>query len=63
MAAPLPQDGLASQLPNETLDEVLKKADVPTLLKIKGVSLRPGGRARGECSGHGCAAAKASRCP
>ena len=38
MAAPLPQGGLASQLPNEMLDEVLKKADVPTLLKIKGVS-------------------------
>ena len=38
MAAPLPQDGLASQLPSELLDEVLKKADVPTLLKIKGVS-------------------------
>ena len=38
MAAPLPQDGLASQLPSELLDEVLTKADVPTLLKIKGVS-------------------------
>ena len=34
----MPQDGLASQLPSELLDEVLKKADVPTLLKIKGVS-------------------------
>ena len=38
MAAPLPQDGLASQLPSELFDEVLTKADVPTLLKIKGVS-------------------------
>ena len=38
MAAPLPQDGLASQLPSELFDEVLQKADVPTLLKIKGVS-------------------------
>ena len=38
MAAPPPQDGLASQLPSELLDEVLTKADVPTLLKIKGVS-------------------------
>ena len=38
MAAPLPQDGLASQLPSDLFDEVLQKADVPTLLKIKGVS-------------------------
>ena len=38
MAAPLPQDGLASQLPSELFDEVLKQAHVPTLLKIKGVS-------------------------
>ena len=38
MAAPLPQDGLASQLPCELFDEVLKQAHVPTLCKIKGVS-------------------------
>ena len=38
MAAPLPQDGLASQLPSDLFDEVLKQAHVPTLLKIKGVS-------------------------
>ena len=38
MAAPLPQDGLASQLPSELLDEVLTKAELLTLLKIKGVS-------------------------
>ena len=38
MAAPLPQDGLVPELPSELLDEVLTKADVPTLLKIKGVS-------------------------
>ena len=38
MAAPLPQDGLASQLPSDLFDEVLKQAHVPTLLKLKGVS-------------------------
>ena len=49
------------QLNDDAIEEILKKADVPMLCKLKGVS-RAGGLARGECSGHGCAC-KAGRCP